>query len=72
VDINDNTALIIGLTVGLFTAIVIGSLIGYYLYRNHVRWRLFVKRPLSVNEVVHDETNFNSAYPVTRVYYKDK
>lgn len=71
-EISDATGLIIGLTVGLFVAILVGSLIGYYVYRNHVRWRVFLKRPLTVDEVVHDETNFNTAYPVTKKYYKDK
>lgn len=69
---HDDTALIIGLTVGFFLAIVIFSLIGYYCYRHHARWRIFLKRPLTVDEVVHEETTFNTAYPVTKTYYKDR
>lgn len=72
VDVHEHTALIIGLTVGLFVAIVIAALLGYYCYRNHVRWRMFLRRPLTVDEVVHEETTLDTAYPITKKYYKDR
>ncbi|KAH3776388.1 hypothetical protein DPMN_177811 [Dreissena polymorpha] len=72
VELDPNAALIIGLCVGLLVALVVVSLFGYYCYRHHIRWRFFMRRPLTVDEVVHEETTHFNAYPVTKVYYKER
>lgn len=69
--ISDDAPLIIGLTVGLIIAAIIGVLIGLWCWKQN-RWRLFAKRPLTAKEISLDETTFETAYPVTKVYYKPR
>lgn len=71
VQISDDAPLIIGLTVGLIVAAVIAALLGLWCWKLN-RWRLFAKRPLTAQEVTLDETTFETAYPVTKVYYKPR
>ena len=72
IQINNLTGLIVGLAVGLTLALLLGALIGYYIYRRN-RWRIYLKRPLTTEEYVNqEETNFTTAYPVTKQYYKER
>lgn len=72
IQINNLTGLIVGLAVGLTLALLLGALIGYYSYRRN-RWRIYLKRPLTTEEYVNqEETNFTTAYPVTKQYYKER
>ncbi|WAR13361.1 LRP3-like protein [Mya arenaria] len=64
--------LIIGLCIGLFLFLLATALLSWYVYRHHIRWRLYLRRPLTVEEVVHEETTQTTAYPVTKIYYKEK
>ncbi|XP_045191463.2 low-density lipoprotein receptor-related protein 3-like [Mercenaria mercenaria] len=69
VEMNENAPLIIGLTIGLFIAAIVGVIVGLWCWKQN-RWRLFAKRPLTAEEVVFDETTYSTTYPVTKVYYK--
>lgn len=72
IQVHNQTGLIAGLAVGLTLAVLLGAVIGYYIYRRN-RWRIFLKRPLTAQEYVNqDETTFTTAYPVTKQYYKEK
>ncbi|XP_060607863.1 neuropilin and tolloid-like protein 2 [Ruditapes philippinarum] len=71
VEMDENAPLIIGLTIGLFIAAIIGIIIGLWCWKQN-RWRLFANRPLTAKEVVFDETTYTTAYPVTKVYYKER
>ncbi|XP_033754595.1 low-density lipoprotein receptor-related protein 12-like [Pecten maximus] len=61
----DNTALIVGLTLGVLALVVLGVIVGIFIYRQY-RWRRFLKDPLPALK----KWNTSSNYPVTRKYYK--
>lgn len=61
----DNTALIVGLTLGLLALIVLGVVIGVFIYRQY-RWRRFLRDPMPAVK----KWNTSSNYPVTQKYYK--
>ena len=72
VQIHDQTGLIAGLAVGSTLVVLITGAVAFYCY-HHNKWRLFMKRPLTAEEYVNpEETTHTTAYPVTKVYYKDK
>lgn len=72
VTIHDQTGLIAGLSVGMTLVMLIMIAIAVYCYQ-HNKWRMFIKRPLTAEEYVNpEETTHTTAYPVTKVYYKDK
>ena len=71
VQINDKTGLIVGATLGGFVFIIVLVVLGYYLYRNY-RWKYFLRKPITAQEYVNEATNFTTAYPVTKLYYREE
>ena len=62
---SDNFALIAGLSIALGSLVIIGILIGVYIYRQY-KWKLFLKDPFPVIQQWDNE----NTYPLTKKYYK--